>query len=138
MRELHGRCFCGAVEYSVPDDFEYAGFCHCSECRRFSGSAFSAIGGIPLATFRVVKGEESIGDYVKSENTILGFCRVCGSSLYAQKPLRGKIHLRLGTLDETPSLKPHYHSHVSSKAAWHQTGDALPQFLDGRSAISVK
>lgn len=41
-KTLRGRCLCGAVEYQIPDTLEYAGYCHCSECRRFSGSAFSA------------------------------------------------------------------------------------------------
>lgn len=134
MKELHGRCVCGAVEYSIPDDFKYMGFCHCSECRRFSGSAFSAMGGIPLVSFRVLKGQENIQHYPKSKDTVLAFCRVCGSSLYAQKPLKNMVHLRLGTLDEAPSLKPQFHSYVGSKVSWHQIGDALPQFEAGRGA----
>ena len=43
---LNGRCYCGAVEYVVEDAFIYAAYCHCSKCRRFTGSAFSAFGGI--------------------------------------------------------------------------------------------
>ena len=47
MKKLTGRCLCGAIEYSVPDRFQYPGYCHCSDCRKFSGSSFSVIGGIP-------------------------------------------------------------------------------------------
>jgi hypothetical protein len=43
---LNGRCFCGAVEYTVEDAFLYAAYCHCSRCRQHTGSAFSASGGI--------------------------------------------------------------------------------------------
>ncbi len=138
MKELHGRCLCGAVEYAVADDFKYMGFCHCSECRKFSGSAFSAMGGVTAASFRVLKGHESIAHYNKSKDTVLGFCRACGSSLYAQKPQKGMVHLRLGTLDEAPSVKPQFHSYVGSKVPWHHIGDDLPQFEAGRSAVTTQ
>lgn len=128
MKELRGHCLCGAVEYAVPDDFQYMGFCHCSECRRFSGSAFSALGGIPESSFRVLNGAENIVHYAKTEDTVLGFCRTCGSSLYARKPQRGMIHLRLGTLIDPPTLKPQAHVHVGSKAAWYEIRDGLPQY----------
>lgn len=128
MKELRGRCLCGAVEYAVPDSFKYAGYCHCSECRRFSGSAFSAFGGISEADFRLLKGAEAITHYKKSENTTLAFCRICGSSLYGEKPNLGLLHLRLGTLGEAPSLTPQFHSFVGSKAPWHEITDKLPQF----------
>ena len=43
---LTGKCFCSAVEYSVPDAFVYAMNCHCSNCRRTTGSAFKPFAGI--------------------------------------------------------------------------------------------
>lgn len=138
MNQLHGGCLCGAVEYVVTDDFKYMGFCHCSECRKFSGSAFSAMGGVASTSFKVLKGQENIQHYGKSEDTVLGFCRLCGSSLYAQKPRKNMVHLRLGTLDEPASLKPQFHSYVGSKAPWHQIGDALPQFEAGRAAAPTR
>lgn len=37
MKELHANCLCGAVALTLPDQFDYMGNCHCSECRKFSG-----------------------------------------------------------------------------------------------------
>lgn len=133
MKELSGRCLCGAVRYAVPDALHYAGYCHCSDCRRFSGSAFSAMGGLPLAQLRILEGAEHIARYVKSGQTVLCFCRNCGSSLYAEKPQRGMVHLRLGTLDEAPALAPQFHSYVASKAPWYAIEDDLPQHPAGRT-----
>jgi hypothetical protein len=45
-RILAGECFCGAVRYAVADSFEYALNCHCSNCRRTTGSAFKPFAGI--------------------------------------------------------------------------------------------
>jgi len=45
-RTLMGKCFCGSVHYAVPDEFLYAMNCHCSNCRRATGSAFKPLAGI--------------------------------------------------------------------------------------------
>jgi hypothetical protein len=45
-RTLAGRCYCGAVQYAVADEFAYAANCHCSNCRRTTGSAFKPFAGI--------------------------------------------------------------------------------------------
>ena len=133
MRTLTGHCLCQAVQYEVDDNFQYAGYCHCSDCRRFSGSAFSAMAGIPTPAFRLIQGEAALKRFEKSENTVLTFCGHCGSSLYAEKPKRGMVHLRLGTLNEAPSLRPQFHSYVGSKAEWDSICDGLPQYEAGRS-----
>ena len=135
MRMLRGGCLCGAVEYEIPDALQYAGYCHCSECRRFSGSPFSAFGGIPKASFRLLKGAESIKHYAKSANTTLGFCSICGSSLYAEKTQREMINLRLGTLRDIPSLAPQAHAFVGSKVPWDEIRDGLIQF-EGAPSLS--
>ena len=44
-RSLEGKCFCGAVHYRVADEFVYAMNCHCSKCRRTTGSAFKPMCG---------------------------------------------------------------------------------------------
>lgn len=128
MKELKGGCLCGAVGYTMPDAFVYAGYCHCSECRRFSGSLFSAFGGIPQTNFHLAKGKEKIKHYPKSNNSILIFCSICGSSLYAEKPQKSMVHVRLGTLFDIPTLKPQAHIFVGSKVPWYQIQDGLPQF----------
>lgn len=134
MNTLSGRCLCGAVAYALPDDLAYAGYCHCSDCRRFSGSAFSAFGGIDAARFTITRGADRITRYVKTADTVLGFCSMCGSSLFATKPSTAMVHLRLGTLDSTPSLTPQTHSFVGSKAEWYLICDGLPQFDSSRAA----
>lgn len=134
---LSGRCLCGAIEFSVVDDFRYSGYCHCSDCRRFSGSASSAMAGTIPENLRIIQGQDHIATYAKSEDTVLAFCRTCGSSLYALKPRRHMVHLRLGTLNEAPSLAPQFHSYVGSKAPWDHINDDLPQFNAGRPPPST-
>jgi hypothetical protein len=130
MHKLRGSCLCGAVQYEIPDELLYAAYCHCSECRRFSGSAFSALGGIAKAQLQIKTGKDKIKYFLKTEASNLAFCEVCGSSLFTEKPLKGLVHLRLGTLMDSPSLTPQVHVLVGSKAPWFEITDNLPQFED--------
>src|SRR5215469_2221743 len=59
-RTLMGKCFCGAVQYVVPDAFLYAMNCHCSNCRRTTGSAFKPFAGIERDKLSVTKGRDGL------------------------------------------------------------------------------
>jgi hypothetical protein len=125
-RLLAGKCLCGAVEYEVRDEFEYALNCHCSQCRRATGSAFKPFGGIPSEKLRLTRGEQNLliygGDAAHDVH-----CRTCGSLLYSALDHGAKVHVTYGTLIDSPTLLPTAHIFVGSKAAWHVIGDELEQ-----------
>lgn len=135
MSVLKGSCLCQRIQFELPDEFEYMGNCHCSECRKFTGSDYSSVGGISSSKFRLVQGEEALAVYAKSEDTELGFCRECGSSLFSRKLKTGKHNIRLGVLDSVPSHQPGFHIFVDSKAAWSAINDTLPQFAEGPGSM---
>ena len=54
----------------------------------------------------IKSGEEEIRYYKKSEASNMASCKVCGSSLFADKVAKGLVHIRLGSLVDFPSLKP--------------------------------
>ena len=56
---LRGGCACGAVRYEVADAFEYALNCHCSGCRRATGSAFKPFVGIGIEAVVLTEGAEA-------------------------------------------------------------------------------
>ncbi|WP_421232808.1 GFA family protein [Aeromonas jandaei] len=128
MKQLHASCLCGTIHLTLPDQFDYMGNCHCSECRKFSGSDYASVGGLDGSKVTVTQGEEALTRYRKSAETTLAFCRNCGSSLFSEKHSSGKINLRLGILDDVPTQSPNFHIFVGSKAPWHQIGDDCPQF----------
>jgi hypothetical protein len=128
-RTLSGRCLCGQVEYTVRDDFRYALNCHCSQCRRGTGSAFKPFGGIEVEHFRVTRGAEHLmrqGD----DQTHDARCRHCGAWLYSLVRDAAWIHVTYGTLDQAPSLRPTAHIFVGSKAPWYDILDDLPQHAE--------
>ncbi len=128
MKQLEGTCLCGKVKIQIPDDFDYMGNCHCSECRKFSGSDYASVGGIDSSKFKFIAGEESVTYYHKTRETDLAFCSSCGSSLFTKKVLTNKHNIRLGILNDAPTHKPSFHIFTDSKAPWLKIADDLPQF----------
>ena len=56
-----GGCLCGAVWYSVRGEPVYVGSCHCADCRKESGSAFTVYAQWPVEAFEM-SGETSSYD----------------------------------------------------------------------------
>jgi hypothetical protein len=126
VRMLAGGCFCGAVRYRVPDEFRYAMNCHCSNCRRTTGSAFKPFAGIEWEKLAVTEGREKLmlyGDALGHD----AHCRVCGSLLYSRVRDGAFAHVAMGTLADDPGIRPSRHIFVGSKAPWFTITDDLPQ-----------
>ncbi|MFC4706009.1 GFA family protein [Paraburkholderia caffeinitolerans] len=52
----------------------------------------------------------------------------CGSLLYSVVREGAFAHVTMGTLVDTPSIRPQGHIFVGSKAPWHEIADTLPQY----------
>jgi hypothetical protein len=125
-RTLVGRCLCGAVQYAVADEFLYAANCHCSSCRRATGSAFKPFAGIEATELRLTQGSDTLL-IVGNERAGDIHCRVCGSLLYSVVSDGARVHVTLGTLIDAPTIRPTHHIFVGSKASWFTITDDLPQ-----------
>jgi hypothetical protein len=126
-RLLMGQCLCGAVQYTVEDAFSYAWNCHCSQCRRATGSAFKPFAGIERHKLNITKGSDELmifGDRNVNDTR----CRHCGSFLFSVVLSGTVIHVAMGTLVDDPSIRPMRHIFVGSKAPWFTISDGLPQF----------
>lgn len=127
MTKLNGQCYCGAVAYEVEDAFVYAANCHCSNCRRTTGSALKPFAGIERQKFAVVKGEDDLLIFGDAENHD-AHCKACGSLLYSRVREAAWVHVAMGTLVDAPTIRPTHHIFVGSKAPWYEITDDLPQY----------
>ncbi|MBX9946223.1 MAG: GFA family protein [Reyranella sp.] len=126
-RNLAGKCFCGAVRYLVADEFVYAMNCHCSQCRRTTGSAFKPMAGIARDRLVVVEGQDKLLIHgTETHNNTL--CGLCGSLLYSVVRDGAWVHVAMGTLVDDPAIRPTHHIFVGSKAPWFTITDGLPQY----------
>jgi hypothetical protein len=124
MQPLGGSCLCGGVRFEITAPFRRANFCHCSRCRKHSGTAAMAQGRVPRERFRQLSGEELLRVYRPDGGMAKVFCTRCGSSLFGGSwPDGPEVSVRLGSLDGDPGIAPQYHSHVASRAPW----DTLPE-----------
>jgi hypothetical protein len=115
------------VHYLVPDEFLYAANCHCSNCRRATGSAFKPFAGIERGKLRITQGEDALHVFGDAAGDHDAHCRTCGSLLYSVVRERAFVHVALGTLIDDPTLRPTRHIFVGSKAPWFTITDDLPQ-----------
>jgi hypothetical protein len=128
---LHGGCLCGGVRYEISGKLENAGLCHCSMCRRNSGSAFVAAAQVASKDFKWTKGQDLIGRYKSSPGAQRIFCKNCGSPMAGGgDPMGETFFINLGSLDDDPGVRPGAHIFVGSKAPWFEITDQLPQFKE--------
>ena len=130
---VRGSCLCGGVQFEVTLPFTDANYCHCSRCRKHSGSEAGATARVPRERFELLSGEELIRVYEPDDGAVKAFCSVCGSSLFGRRwPVGDEIAIRLGTIDGDPQIRPQLHSFVDSKAAWSEIPeDGLPRYSEG-------
>lgn len=126
-RILAGKCFCGAVHYAVADQFAYAANCHCSNCRRTTGSAFKPYAGIVSDKFSITEGNDNLMTYGDPTGHD-AHCKRCGSLLYSLVRHGAYVHVAMGTLVDDPTIRPTAHIFVGSKAPWFAITDDLPQY----------
>jgi hypothetical protein len=126
---LTGGCLCGGVRFEVTLPFSDANYCHCSRCRKHSGTFGSIVGHVPRSQVHVLEGEELIRVYEPPGGRVKAFCSVCGSSLFGNEwPEGDEIAIRFGALDGDPGMRPDFHVFVDSRAAWDELpDDGLPR-----------
>jgi hypothetical protein len=128
-QRLMGQCYCGEVRYQVQDAFVYAANCHCSQCRRTTGSAFKPFAGIEREKLTVVQGAGGLLIVGEPEGHD-AHCAACGSLLYSVVRDGAFVHVAMGTLVDAPAIRPNKHIFVGSKAPWFEITDDLPQFQE--------
>ena len=124
-----GSCLCGTVRYEIAGEIGPISLCHCSRCRKANGSAFLAAAQIPAAEFKVVAGNDSLGDFESSPGVHRLFCRNCGSPIISRRPGPPEvIRVRLGTLDTYLKTKPASHIYFADRAEWYELEDDVAKY----------
>ena len=78
-----GSCLCGKVTYEIQGNLGIFQYCHCSRCRKFTGSAFASNLLVSPKEFRWLSGQECVGRFEleAAKHFATSFCKHCGSSL---------------------------------------------------------
>ena len=125
---IRGECNCGAVSFAVDTSVADVYVCHCSICRRSTGSSGIAVSIVSSAQFRWTQGQEHIRTWHKpGHDWETSFCMTCGSPLPGKNDDSNK-YIPVSLLSEgAHDLRVAHHIFVGSKADWEEIGDSGKQ-----------
>jgi hypothetical protein len=130
---IPGSCLCGGVRFELLAEPEPATHCHCSRCRKTSGTYGSVGARIDYEDFRLLEGEELLRVWqADAEAGPKVFCVRCGATLFGGDwPDGPAIKVRFGALDADPRSRPVRRIHVASAAPWLPVPDDALERYDG-------
>lgn len=137
MSKLEGQCLCGAVTYSSEAEPVFTAVCHCRDCQRQTGTAFSVIVGVPAQGFEL-SGELATHVTVGEDHgreTRRQFCPKCGSPVISESDgIPDVVLVKAGTLDDPSWLAPQIEVWGKSAQPWVQPAEGRPRLERGPSA----
>lgn len=129
---LHGSCLCGTVSFEVDPPFQRMIHCHCSRCRKGTGTGHATNMTAEPGSFRWLSGADAISrfDLPDTRNFSKWFCRECGSPLPRLARNGLMMIIPAGSLDSAPPLSPSDHIFWGSRATWSCASGGLPTHED--------
>ena len=115
-----GGCQCGGVRYVFDGEPLMTYACHCRDCQRRTGSAFSE--GI-LVSADQISIEGGLSAWLRRSDTGIEktrhSCATCGNIIYGTGDnMAGLMLLQAGTLDDTSAVQPEMHMWLRSAQHW--------------------
>ncbi|WP_081919496.1 GFA family protein [Acidithiobacillus ferrivorans] len=125
-----GGCLCGAILYEAIGHTVFSVNCHCRDCQRTSGGAYTPALFVPETSI-TISGEVTYyaSTAYSGRKVSRGFCPKCGSQLCAKlEILPDIIGIRAGTLDDSSLFNPGVDIFTSSAARWDLMNPDIPKF----------
>jgi hypothetical protein len=133
MRQMNGGCLCGQIRYSALTEPAFVGVCHCKNCQKQSGTAFSVVVGIPKPAMSIQGQLKTYQDKGDSGQPVLrSFCPECGSPITTDVSVMPELTIiKAGTLDDTSWLDPKMHIYCDSAQPWSPISASSQRFAKG-------
>jgi len=127
---LKGSCLCGAVKYEVTGEAKRFYHCHCSRCRKATGTGHASNLFLQPGTLKWLSGEDQIRAFKlpEAKRFTNSFCATCGSRLPRQAKDTDIVMIPSGSLDVDAPITPQARIFSGSRAGWSCADDGLPVF----------
>ena len=128
--KLTGSCLCGAVSYEITGEAGQFWHCHCSRCRKASGTGHATNILLKPDSVTWTAGEELLRFYKvpDAKRFATAFCSVCGSLMPRVAPDHSIAVVPAGTLDKDPGIRPQGRIFQDSRSDWSCDNAELPAF----------
>ncbi len=137
---LRGSCLCGAIRFAIVGKIGPIGQCHCSKCRKVSGTDGNAVFYTAYSSFNWLAGLDQVKHFKvpNSKDWTSSFCETCGSPVPHSDPTGKFYFVPAGLLDDDPGHRGYAaHIFVGSKAPWVCITDTAPQYEAGFDSARV-
>ncbi len=130
MAKISGKCLCGSISYQGEAEPVFMGNCHCTECRKSSGSGHMALMAVPEASIEVVGTASSYELKTDSGAAVThNFCPNCGSQMFNKNSnMPGVTVLVASTLDDPEIYKPATTVYASRALSWDRPDPNTEKF----------
>lgn len=127
---LTGSCLCGALKYNVSGEPARFYHCHCSRCRKSTGTGHATNLFVQGGTLEWTGDTDLIRSYKlpEAERFTRTFCDTCGGPLPREIPQLEMVFIPAGTLNEEPGMMPQARIFQDSRATWSCSEEAIPGF----------
>ena len=129
-KAIRGSCLCGNIAFQISGALPKIYQCHCSLCRKVSGSASNAAMLVVTEAFQWIEGEQEIASYATASGFKSDFCHRCGSPVPNLTRDQKKYWIPAGLLDQSDSLNLAAHVYVNSRATWDRIIRDIPHFQE--------
>lgn len=113
-----GKCLCGEIEFEITGPLPNFYQCHCSLCRKLSGSASDTATFLNKEQFKWLKGRENISSFKTPSGYRSDFCKKCGSTVPHLMQNERQYWIPAGLLEGEVDSEVVSHLFVDSKADW--------------------
>ena len=130
MMKYRGSCLCGKVQFLVHKEIQTIYHCHCSLCRKQSGTGSNAATLISESFFEWLSATDLIATFKKDSGFTSCFCTCCGSPVPNRVGTSQLIWIPLGLLHDAPAMKQRLGLCLNSKIDWAPVLNTDREYLE--------
>ncbi|MCD6438522.1 MAG: GFA family protein [Halomonas sp.] len=132
---MKGECLCGEVKFSIKGELPNLYQCHCSLCRKTTGSSANAATFVSEECFEWISGQDNIRSFQKPTGYRNDFCSACGSSVPNKLRDTELVWIPAGLLDGETWSCVALHLHLTSSATWELASCSSVRLDDGPDSL---
>lgn len=117
---MKGSCLCDSVKFEVDKKRLCLYQCHCSLCRKQSGTFSNAATIVPESSYRIISGKDCISRWKKDTGFRSNFCSKCGSPVPNRLQDTEYFWIPAGLLEDTREMQIEAHLFLGSRASWEE------------------